>query len=174
MNVRTAIGVDIKRQAYKDDVQAVLDEATRAEAKIVEASPEEQGVNALVRVNEIGKRIIVMADEYVHTGAATRHEEHTGMIELGVNGLAIAIKARQSRVNASFMPWKLGHVEASWIKDGDVDSPLASQVVTSVEYDTPNIAPETFGMLNLIEQALDTAVLARNGMLPLRTAGQVQ
>jgi hypothetical protein len=172
MNVRNAIVVDTKHQAYKDELEAVFDEAIKVEAVAAEADSEGQRPAASKRFKAIGERILLLTDEREHTGDAVRHEEHAGMIELGVGGLAIALKARQGRVNASFMPWQLSDVEASWVKDGDVDAPLATQAVSSADVNFGNVTPQTYGMLNLIEQSLDTAELAQGGMLPLRQSAE--
>lgn len=167
MRARDGILVDIIKQAYEDELKLVLDDATKEEAAIAEESAinEGQRPTAPERFKAVGERIMDMTDEPEHTGSPVRHEEYAGIFELGVSGLAIALKARRGRVNASFMPWQFSDVEARWIKNGDVDSPVATEAVSVSEVSSGEVEQQVYGMLNLIEQSLDTAELARTGLL---------
>lgn len=161
MDLRTALVVERKRDDYEDELNLILQAATREETEAAERQA--IGPTARQRFSAIGQRIMAMTDETQSIGSGESYvgDLHKGMTELGVNGLGIVVKARKTYTPGRVRTKELNYLEVEWIKDSHSEgAPMAKQEVGLSEV-VANEDPGVYGKLRLMEQSLAVAELAR-------------
>jgi hypothetical protein len=168
MDLRTALGVEHKRQEAEDAVESALQAATEAEVAEA-AAAEEAGTErptAMQRFRALGERIMALADK--KDGQRFRGfyggEMYTGFTEVGVEGVGITLKARESYTPGSLRGRELNYLNVQWESSAyAADTPFAQQEIGLSEVREHNVTPEVWGMLRLMEQSVAVAELARQG-----------
>lgn len=165
MDLRTAISVESKRREAEEAVEAALKAASEEEAQEAAAAGTERP-SAKKRFLNLGSRIIALAEEREALGlpdGTYTGDLHTGSTEIGVEKLAIIVKAREDYTPGSLRGRELSYLDVEWKSSAYVaDAPLAHQKVSLSEVQEHNATPEVYGMLRLIEKSIGVVELARH------------
>lgn len=168
MDLQTALGVEHKRREAEEGVASALRTATELEAAEAAAAAETGAElpSARKRFMKLGRRMIELADEkdIIRVRGDYAGELHSGFTELGVEGLGIAIQAREGYTPGSLRGRELNYLDVQWKSSAyAADSPFVHQEIGLSEVLEHNVSPETFGLLRLMEQSISVAELARQG-----------
>lgn len=167
MDLRTALGVEHKHREAEEAIEAALKAASAAENEEAAAAAEAgtKRPSAKKRFIDLGKRIIALADEKEALGlpdGTYTGDLHTGSTEVGVGGLAVAIKAREAYTPGSLRGRELNYLEVEWQANSYADNaPFARQKIGLSKVQEHNVTPEVYGLLRLMEQSISVAELAR-------------
>ena len=167
MDVRTALGVEYKRREAEEAAETALKAAAEAEEAAMAEESGTERPSAKERFSALGKRIIALADDKEALGlpdGTYTGDLHTGAIELGVEGLAIAIQAREDYTPGGLRGRELNYLNIEWRSSAyAADTPLARQKVSLSEVREHNVTPEVLGMLRLMEKSVSAAEFTREG-----------
>lgn len=160
MDLRTAIGIEAKRQEFDKAVEAAQQEAAASEVAATKENTED-APSARERFQALGEQVLALFD-LEGTSKKRSGEERTGKIHVGADGLAIIVKAHLRYTRDDFTPRELDRIEVDWISGDDTHRPpLVTEGVSLAEVCVTDVTPATLGTMSLIEQSLEVAKLAR-------------